>query len=99
MVQYGINQRKNLAVSLRRGGYSYTEIQKFVSVPKATLSYWFKDIKLSDAQLNRLREKRAEAAKRGTVARSRRVLEAIENIEKNSANDIKEISKRELWLM
>ncbi len=99
MVQYGINQRKNLAMSLRRGGYSYSEIQKFVSVPKATLSYWFKDIKLSDAQLVRLQKKRNEAIRQGAQVRSKRVNEAIEKIENTSAKDIKDISKRELWLM
>src|SRR3989338_9678203 len=99
MVQHGINQRKNLAMSLRRGGYSYSEIQKFVSVPKATLSYWFKDIKLSEAQLVRLQKKRNDAIQEGAQIRSKRVNEAIEKIEKTSAKDIKEISKRELWLM
>lgn len=99
MVQYGINQRKNLAMSLRRGGYSYSEIQKFVSVPKATLSYWFKDIKLSEAQLVRLQKKRDEAIQQGAEVRSKRVNEAIEKIERTSAKDIKDISKRELWLM
>ncbi len=99
MVQQTINQRKNLAMSLRRGGYSYTEIQKFVSVPKATLSYWFKDIKLSDAQSARLDKKRNEAIQQGAQVRSKRVSEAIEKIEKSSAGNIKDISKRELWLM
>ncbi|MEK7645830.1 MAG: hypothetical protein AAB374_01875 [Patescibacteria group bacterium] len=99
MVQQTINQRKNLAMSLRRGGYSYSEIQKFVSVPKATLSYWFKDIKLSEAQLVRLRKKRDEAIQKGAQIRSKRVSEAITKIEKTSAKDIKDISKRELWLM
>src|SRR3989344_6048373 len=99
MVQQVINQRKNLAVSLRRGGYSYSEIQKFVSVPKATLSYWFKNIKLSEPQLVRLQKKRNEAIQQGAEVRSKRVNEAITKIEKTSAQDIKDISKRELWLM
>lgn len=93
------NTRKNLARSLRNGGYSYTEIQKFVSVPKATLSYWFRDIKLSGPQLERLREKRSEASKRGTEERSKRVARQIEEIETKSANDIGKVTKRELWLM
>jgi hypothetical protein len=99
MVQAPINQRKNLAMSLRRGGYSYSEIQKFVSVPKATLSYWFKDIKLSEAQLSRLEKKRNEAIQQGAQVRSKRVSDAIEKIEKTSSKDIQDISKRELWLM
>lgn len=93
------NGRRNLARSLRNGGYSYSEIQKFVSVPKSTLSYWFQDIVLTSPQKDRLWQKRSEAAKRGTAERSKRVAEAIEEIQQSSAKDIGKIAKRELWLM
>ncbi len=93
------NSKRNMARSLRNGGYSYSEIQKFVSVPKATLSYWFKDIILTSPQKARLLEKRSEAAKRGAEMRSKRVAETIEQIQKNSAKELGKISKRELWLM
>lgn len=99
MVQYKNQSRKNLARSLRNGGYSYAEIQKFVSAPKATLSYWFRDIKLSQPQLDRLQKKRSEASRLGSQVRSKRIAEDIEKIQKNSAGDIGKISKRELWLM
>ncbi len=93
------NSRRNLARSLLNGGYSYSEIQKFVNVPKATLSYWFQDIVLTSAQKDRLLQKRQDAAKRGAEARSKRVAETIEQIQKNSAKELGPISKRELWLM
>jgi hypothetical protein len=93
------NSRRNLARSLRNGGYSYSEIQKFVSVPKATLSYWFRDIALSSPQRDRLLQKRSEASRRGAAERSRRVSEAIQEIQKNSSREIGTISRRELWLM
>ncbi len=99
MVQYKNNQRKNLARSLRKGGYSYAEIQKFVNVPKATLSSWFKDIELSPAQADRLRQKRSEAVRQGTKSRSEQVARTIEQIEMAAVKDIGKISKRELWLL
>jgi DNA-binding transcriptional MerR regulator len=99
MVQPQNTSRRNLARSLRNGGYSYAEIQKFVRVPKATLSYWFKDIKLSEAQLKRLEEKRKEAIQRGGKERLERVARKIEEIQTQSSNEIGEISKRELWLI
>lgn len=70
-----------------------------MSVPKSTLSYWFQDIILSSPQKDRLLQKRSEAAKRGSEARSKRVAETIAEIEKNSAKELGKISKRELWLM
>jgi hypothetical protein len=99
MVQYKNNQRKNLARSLRKGGYSYAEIQKFVNVPKATLSMWFKDIELTPAQADRLRKKRSDAIRQGTKSRSEQVARTIEQIEMAALKDIGKISKRELWLL
>jgi hypothetical protein len=99
MVQYKRNQKRDLAVSLRRGGYSYSEIQKMVPVPKATLSYWFRDLELTEAQRARLDKKRIEAAKVGAKNRLANIERAIEEIQKHSAKEVGKVSKRELWLM
>ncbi|OGN27860.1 MAG: hypothetical protein A2941_00740 [Candidatus Yanofskybacteria bacterium RIFCSPLOWO2_01_FULL_49_17] len=99
MVQPGINQRKNLARSLRRGGYSYSEIRKFVNVPKATLAFWTRDLKLSDEQVARLRKKQLESVKQGTKNRSEGVARTIQQIELSAIKNVGAISKRELWLM
>lgn len=93
------NNPKDFAIELRKGGYSYSEIRKFSPVSKSTLSYWFRDIKLSEPQLARLKKKRIEAAKKGSQAKILKTVKAIEEIQKTSAKDIGKISKRELWLM
>jgi hypothetical protein len=93
------NNPKDFAIELRKGGYSYSEIKKFCPVPKSTLSYWFRDIKLSEPQLARLKKKRIEGAQKGSKAKSLKTSKAIEEIQKTSAKDIGKISKRELWLM
>ena len=69
MVYIKKNSSKDFATELRKGGYSYSEIKKFCSVPKSTLSYWFRDLKLSEPQLARLKKKRIEAAKRGSESK------------------------------
>ncbi len=99
MVHIKKNNPKEFAIELRKGGYSYSEIQKFVHVQKSTLSYWFQDIKLSEPQLSRLKKKKIEAAQRGSKTRVLKISKAIEEIEKTSAKDVGKISKRELWLM
>src|SRR5438046_1116378 len=99
MVQYPSNSKKNLARSLRKGGYSYSEIQKFANVPKATLSYWTQDVTLSEVQLERVMKKRSDAIRVGTKTRSDNVSRTIEQIEMAASKDIGKISKRELWLM
>lgn len=91
--------QKQPAIDLRKRGMSYSEIRKQILVPKSTLAYWLKDIKLSREQASRLNRKRIEAAKRGTKKKIESTRRAIEEIKRSSAKDIKEISKRELWLM
>lgn len=99
MVQYKLNQKKNMALSLRRGGYSYSEIQKFVSVPKATLSLWFKNEKLSEPQIKRLVEKRKKAIIIGASVRRERILMQIEQIRESSSKEIGVLTKRDLWML
>ncbi len=99
MVHIKKNNPKDFAIELRKGGYSYSEIQKFCPVQKSTLSYWFRDIKLSEPQLARLKKKRLEAAQKGSKAKILKSSKAIEEIQRTSVKDIGKISKRELWLM
>ncbi len=99
MVHTKKSNSKDFAIELRKGGYSYSEIMKFSPVSKSTLSYWFRDIKLSEPQLARLKKKRIEAAQKGSKTKILKTAKAIEEIQKTSAKDIGKISKRELWLM
>ena len=90
---------KNTALGLRKEGWSYSEIKEKVPVSKSTLSKWFKEINLSSVQKSRLKQKRVEAAKRGSEKKTAQTLQAIEEIKKNSSKEIGKISRRELWLM
>lgn len=90
---------KNTALALRREGLSYSEIKARVPVSKATLSKWFKEIKLTLVQRARLKAKRAEAAKRGTEKKIAKTIQAIEEVKKSSSREVGKISRRELWLL
>jgi len=57
--------QKELAISLRQGGRSYSEILQKVSVAKSTLSLWLREVGLSKKQHQRLTQKRLKAAQRG----------------------------------
>ena len=92
-------ETKRLAIDLRKKGYSYSEIQNFVSVPKSTLGVWIKKLKLTPLQLERVRQKRILGSKRGAQIKSLRTQEAIEKVMRQSSHDIKTISTRELWLL
>ena len=88
-----------MAVKLRKQGFSYSQIQKEIYVPKSTLSSWLKKIKLTEAQTGKLRERQLRAAKAGSEKKSLRTAQLIEEIKISSAKDVSKISKRELWLM
>jgi len=99
VVQYLEKYKQNIAIEMRKRGLSYSEIENRLHVPKSTLSYWLKNIKLAPDQLKKLNEKRTEAAKVNALKKISKTSRIIEEIKNSSAQNIKQISKRELWLL
>lgn len=99
VVQYTEKYRKNIALDMRKEGFSYSDIQKKLHIPKSTLSYWFRYVKLSKEQVEELDEKRSTTARANIEKRKLRMSRGIEALERSSAGAIRTISKRELWLM
>jgi len=88
-------EEKKLALKLRGEGCSYSEIQKKVPVYKSTLSYWCRDVILTQAQMERLRKKKLEGSERGRfigskILQERRVRETRRVIEEGIKEGIKE---------
>lgn len=99
MVQYLEKYKENIAIDMRKRGFSYSEIENRLHVPKSTLSFWLKKIKLTPEQIKKLNNKRTETAKANALKRISKTSRMIEEIKNSSAQDIKKISKKELWLM
>ena len=99
MVQYIEKYKKNIAIDMRKRGMSYSEIENRTHVPKSTLSYWLKNLKLTEEQKKKLNEQRLEAMKRGLEKKTSQRLQMIDQIKITSVKSINKISKRELWLM
>ncbi len=55
------NDKREIAIALRKKGLSYREILKRVFVAKSTLSLWLGDVGLSKKQKQRITQKRIEA--------------------------------------
>ncbi len=91
--------KKNSAIDLRKKGFSYSEIQNRLKVPKSTLSLWLGKVELTDEQQKKLKDKRTKIAKANSEKRILKTSELIEKIKDSSSDDVKNISKRELWLM
>ena len=92
-------KEKERAIELRRTGFSYSEILKNVPVAKSTLSLWLHSVNLSKRQKQRLTEKKLAAMQRGWAKTHQRKLDRIENIKKETRNQVNTITRRELWLI
>lgn len=91
--------KQNIAIEMRKRGLSYSEIENRIHIPKSTLSYWLKNLKLTPEQIKKLNDKRVEVAKANALKKISRTSKMIEEVKHSSSQDIKEISKKELWLM
>lgn len=61
-----MSSKKEKAMALRRKGYSYGQIMKKLNVTsKGTISYWFRDIKLSSDSKRRLEKNKKLSIERG----------------------------------
>ena len=98
MVQYLEKYKQNIAIEMRKQGLSYSEIENRLHVPKSTLSFWLKKIKLTMEQIKKLNDRRVETAKANALKKTSKTLRMIEEIKSVSSLDIKKISKKELWL-
>jgi len=95
-------EEKKLALKLRGEGCSYSEIQKKVPVYKSTLSYWCRDVILTQAQMERLRKKKLEGSERGRfigskILQERRVRETRRVIEEG-IKEVGELNKRDRFV-
>lgn len=99
MGQYIEKYKKNIVIDMRKRGYSYSEIANSIHVPKSTIAFWLKGVKLTPDQAEKLKNKRSETARANFEKRRSQTSEAVEEIKKNSAKEIPKISKKELWLM
>ena len=58
-------ERSELGKDLRRLGLTYGEIRELIPVPKATLSYWCREIDLTEDQVEAIRERTGPDSRRG----------------------------------
>ena len=61
------DSEKRKAINLRRNGISIIKISSQLNLPKSTLSGWFKDIKLSKIQKNKLKRNSEEGLRKARI--------------------------------
>jgi len=97
-IQTPQTSKKHSVMELRARGMSYSEIQRIIPVPKSTLSMWLRKIEFSETHKFRLKKKRLQAGLAATEKRQKERRQKIFEIRQSASQDIKQITKRELWL-
>lgn len=93
---------RNKAIKLRRRGRTFGEILKEVSVSKSTLSYWLRDIALTQKQVSRIQyknDKIKEKFIRHNELKKKEANDRKEAIINSAIREIDAISKRDLKLV
>jgi len=85
---------KNNALSLRKGGYSYTDIQKMTNVSKSTLSKWLSGIEYKPNKI--VQNRMVKARYFSSLAKSRIKNESISRASREAKKEITKYSNREL---
>jgi hypothetical protein len=66
-----MREEKDKAISLRKDGKSYSQIQETLHVAKSTLSYWLRDIKLSTDAQQRIARRTSVTSTKALIERNR----------------------------
>src|SRR3989338_3277754 len=95
---------KGRAIQMRLKGRSYNDIQKNLNLPsKGTLSYWFRDLELSEKAKAVLLERTRTASKinllKFNTSRSKRIKSENKSEFKSGRKEIGPLTARELMLV
>ncbi|MBU2575774.1 hypothetical protein KKF64_01655 [Patescibacteria group bacterium] len=94
---------KEKALALRLRGYSYSEINKKLGVPKATLSDWFTGIVLAEKAQTRIQKRVQKKSIDGLIKRNKMqthlAIKRASEIRNNAQKEIKKLSKQDLLLL
>ena len=94
---------KEQALSLRLKGYSYSEINKKLGVPKATLSDWFTGLVLPEKAQKRIQKRVQEKSINGLIKRNKLqthlAQKRVAEIRAKAQKEIRKLSKQDLQLI
>ena len=90
---------KKQAIAMRKKGITYGGILDKVPVAKSTLALWFKEVKLSTPQFQRLTQARREASLRGGAAKKKQRIDKMRSIIEEAEKEVGHLTERELWLI
>jgi len=102
MGYFGNLEKKLQAQKLRKKGYSYSQIQKQLKVPKSTLSGWCRDIALTEKQALKLFNNKLKGAAKGRIIGAKRQqqkrIKETKKLLNQGIKDIGKLTKKEQFI-
>jgi hypothetical protein len=102
MGYFGKLNEKEKAISLRKQGYSYSQIREKINVSKSTLSLWCRDIKLNKSQKQKILNKRNKSALKGSIKAAKikreQKIEKSKFLQAQSSKKIGKLNKRDRFI-
>ncbi|MCK9379159.1 MAG: hypothetical protein M0P97_03370 [Candidatus Moranbacteria bacterium] len=93
---------KDIAVKLRKQGLSYNQISEKIKIPKSTLSYWLKDLEISEKAKNKIKERVNETAIKALIKRNKEQTKIASDradiIRKEAKEESKKLFKNKLFI-
>lgn len=83
------NTLKIKAIELRKTGLSYGEIKKKLNISKATLSFWLKNVPLTEEQRNKFYTKQISILSKGPQSQKERRRREVNKIFEKAGKEIK----------
>lgn len=94
---------KGEAIKLRLKGFSYSEINKKLDIPKSTLSLWLRDLEISDNARSRIRNRHKKKSLEGLIKRNKqqtsKAKDRAKKIRINAKSKIGKLTKRDLMML
>ncbi len=93
---------KGLAIRLRMRGNSYSQISKKLNIPKSTLSYWLKSIKLSKNAKNKIQERVNKTSIKALIKRNKQqtvlAKKRAEEVRSYASKEVKTLARNKLFI-
>lgn len=91
-------KERQIAIQLRKNGYSYAKIFDIIDVSKSTLSYWLRDIKLTAQQKDKLIRGQEAARYAGAKTQQLKRQQKTQKIIKNAKREFLSLIKEPIFL-
>lgn len=92
-------EEREKAIKLRKAGESIRNITKQLGVSKSSVSYWCRDISLTESQIKKLSKQQRLGALKAAENKRKKRKKRVKEMKKLGAREVGAINKRDLFML